>query len=114
MLAPARSRCRFGYGESRGFALGGSWASGGSWVFEVFEAGAWGWCVGSAGSVLRSQGTLGPVGLSRGRARGIRVSTFLCSLRPGPAAARGALLNRLRFQKQIPLNGLGLGSWLRP
>ena len=25
---------------------------------------------GSAGSVLRSQGTLGPVGLSRGRARG--------------------------------------------
>jgi hypothetical protein len=69
---------------------------------------------GSAGSVLRSQGTLGPVGLSRGRARGIRVSTFLCSLRPGPAAARGALLNRLRFQKQIPLNGLGLGSWLRP
>ena len=69
---------------------------------------------GSAGTVLRSQGTLGPVELSRWRARGIRMSTFLCSLRPGPAAARGALLNRLRFQKQIPLNGLGLGSWLRP
>jgi hypothetical protein len=42
---------------------------------------------GSAGSVLRSQGTLGPVGLSRCRATGIRMSTFLCSLRPGPAAA---------------------------
>ena len=42
---------------------------------------------GSAGSVLRSQGTLGPVGLSRGRARGIRMSTFLCSLRTDPAAA---------------------------
>ena len=68
---------------------------------------------GSAGSVLRSQGTLGPVGLSRYRARGIRMSTFLCSLRTDPAAARGALLNPLRFQKQILLNGLGLGSWLR-
>jgi len=57
------------------------WLSGG--------AGAGDQCLdgGSAGSVLRSQGTLGPVGLSRGRARGIRVSTFLCSLRPGPAAA---------------------------
>ena len=42
---------------------------------------------GSAGSVLRSQGTLGPAKLSRYRARGIRMSTFLCSLRPGPAAA---------------------------
>ena len=42
---------------------------------------------GSAGSVLRSQGTLGRVGLSRCRATGIRMSTFLCSLRPGPAAA---------------------------
>ena len=42
---------------------------------------------GSAGSVLRSQGTLGPAGLSRLRARGIRMSTFLCSLRPDPAAA---------------------------
>ena len=51
---------------------------------------------GSAGSVLRSQGTLGPVGLSRCRAMGIRMSTFLCSLRPGPAAAgllRGLSLN---------------------
>ena len=68
---------------------------------------------GSAGSVLRSQGTLGPVGLSRGRARGIRVSTFLCSLRTDPAAARGALWNPLRYQKQILLNGLGLGCLLR-
>jgi hypothetical protein len=42
---------------------------------------------GSAGSVLRSQGTLGPAELSRYRARGIRMSTFLCSLRPEPAAA---------------------------
>ena len=29
---------------------------------------------------------------------------------PMLAAARGALWNSLRFQKQIPLNGLGLGS----
>jgi hypothetical protein len=43
--------------------------------------------VRSAGTVLRSQGTLGPAGLSRSRARGIKMSTFLCSLRPGPAAA---------------------------
>jgi len=42
---------------------------------------------GSAESVLRSQGTLGPAKLSRYRARGIRMSTFLCSLRPGPAAS---------------------------
>ncbi len=42
---------------------------------------------GSAGSVLRSQGTLGPAELSRCRERGIRMSTFQCSLRPGPAAA---------------------------
>ncbi len=53
----------------------------------------WGWRLGlvggggSAGSVLRSQGTLGPAKLSRCRATGIRMSTFLCSLRPGPAAA---------------------------
>ena len=67
---------------------------------------------GSAGSVLRSQGTLGPVGLSRGRAMGVRVSTFQCSLRPDPAAARGALLNPLRCQKQILFNGSGLGSLL--
>ena len=42
------------------------------------------WPVGLRGSVLRSQGTLGPAGLSRWRATGIRVSTFLCSLRPDP------------------------------
>ena len=41
------------------------------------------------------------------------MSTFLCSLRTGPAAARGALWNPLRFQKQILLNGLGLGCLLR-
>jgi hypothetical protein len=67
--------------------------------FAVAEC--WGgrnWLVGgggSAGSVLRSQGTLGPVGLSRGRARGIRMSTFLCSLRTEPAAARSTLPNPL-------------------
>ena len=44
---------------------------------------------------------------------GVRVSTFLCSLRPDPAAARGALRDPLRCQKQILLNGLGLGSLLR-
>jgi hypothetical protein len=41
---------------------------------------------GSAGSILRSQGTLGPVGLSRGRATGF-VVRFQCSLRPDPATA---------------------------
>ena len=59
--------------------------------FAVAEWLGWRWGSvprwGSAGSVLRSQGTLGPAGLSRCRARGIRMSTFLCSLRPGPAAA---------------------------
>ena len=67
--------------------------------FAVAEC--WGWRRGlvggggSAGSVLRSQGTLGPVGLLRYRAGGIRVSTFLCSLRPEPAAARSTLPNPL-------------------
>jgi len=42
---------------------------------------------GSAGSALHSQGTWGQARRSRGRARGIRMSTFLCSLRPRPAAA---------------------------
>ena len=59
--------------------------------FAVAECRGWRWGSvprrGSAGSVLRSQGTLGPAKLSRCRARGIRMSTFLCSLRPGPAAA---------------------------
>ena len=41
--------------------------------------------VGSAGPVLRPQGTLGPVGPSRWRARGNRMSTFQCPLRTGPA-----------------------------
>jgi hypothetical protein len=39
----------------------------------------------SAGPGLRSQGTLGQVGLSLWRTRGIQVSTFLRSLRPGLA-----------------------------
>ena len=42
--------------------------------------------LGSAESVLRSQGTLGQARYSRCRARGILVSTFLCSLRPDSAA----------------------------
>jgi hypothetical protein len=46
--------------------------------------GAW---VGSAGLVLRSQGTSGQEGLSRWRARGMRVLTFQCSLRLSPASA---------------------------
>jgi hypothetical protein len=40
-----------------------------------------------AGSGLRSQGTWGQVGLSRCARGGFRMWTFLCSLRPGPAAA---------------------------
>ena len=40
---------------------------------------------GSAGSVLCSQGTWGQAGLSRCRARGNRVKTFLCSLWTDPA-----------------------------
>ena len=39
----------------------------------------------SAGPVLRSQGTWGQAGLSRWRARGNRVRTFLCLLWTGPA-----------------------------
>jgi len=39
----------------------------------------------SAGPVLRSQGTWGQAGLSRCRARGNRVWTFLCLLWTGPA-----------------------------
>jgi hypothetical protein len=67
--------------------------------FAVAEC--WGWRLGlvggggSAGSVLRSQGTLGPAKLSRYRAKGIRMSTFLCLLRPDPAAARSTLPNPL-------------------
>ena len=93
MLAPARSRCRFvDWGQKRGRSLtftqkgplslipkGGWWVRD-CWRGEVPRG-------GSAGSVLRSQGTLGPPELSRWRARGIRMSTFQCSLRPGPAAA---------------------------
>ena len=51
----------------------------GGWLFGALLG------VGSAGTVLRSQGTWGQARLSRGRAMGIRVSTFQCSLRPGPA-----------------------------
>ncbi len=79
----------------------------------------WGWRLGlvggggSAGSVLRSQGTLGPAKLSRCRARGIRVSTFLCSLRPGPAAAswigcsmRGSDSRRFGMRHRFSQKGL--------
>jgi hypothetical protein len=48
---------------------------------------AWRIGVGSAGTVLRTQEGSGEEWLSRWRARGDRVRTFLCSLRPEPAAA---------------------------
>jgi hypothetical protein len=68
--------------------------------------------LGSAGSVLRSQGTLGQARRSRCRAREILVSTFLCSLRPDSAAAgchgesRGFALGELGFRRLI----LGFGG----
>ena len=46
MLAPARSRCRFVPWGVAGLRLGELGLRGVSWVFEVFGAGAWGWCVG--------------------------------------------------------------------
>ena len=66
-----------GDGASLEFSLSG--LVGGSGVL-----GSW---VGSAGLVLRSQGTSGQEGLSRWRAWGMRVLTFQCSLRLRPAAA---------------------------
>jgi hypothetical protein len=66
-----------GDGASLEFSLSG--LVGGSGVL-----GSW---VGSAGLVLRSQGTSGQEGLSRWRAWGMRVLTFQCSLRLSPAAA---------------------------
>ncbi len=64
---------------------------GGTWGTGMLEwlGDSWGKLSGggSAGSVLRSQGTWGQAGLSRCRAMGIKMSTFLCSLQPGPAAA---------------------------
>jgi hypothetical protein len=68
--------------------------------------------LGSAESVLRSQGTLGQVWHSRCRARGILVSTFLRSLRPDLAGAgchgesRGFALGELGFRRLI----LGFGG----
>ena len=57
--------------------------------FAVTECRGWRWGSvprgGSAGTVLRSQGTWRQARLSRCRAMGNRVSTFQCSLRPGPA-----------------------------
>ena len=47
-------------------------------------------CDSSAGPGLYSQGTWGQGELSRWRARGNRVFTFRCGLRPGPAAAWGS------------------------
>ena len=66
-----------GDGASLEFSLSG--LVGGSGVL-----GSW---VGSAGLVLRSQGTSGWEGFSRWRARGMWVLTFQCSLRLSPAAA---------------------------
>ena len=58
------------------------------WVGDGRGLGSW---VGSAGLVLRSQGTSGWEGFSRWRARGMRVLTFQCSLRLSPAAATLAI-----------------------
>ena len=69
-------------------------------------------CMGSAGPVLRSQGTLGPAGTSRWRARGNRMSTFQCSLRTDPAPLRrwvrsaGPVL-----RSQGTLGPVGLSRW---
>ena len=67
---------RWGWRVEDGFLVGG------------FGLGSW---VGSAGLVLRSQGTSGWAGFSRWRARGMRVLTFQCSLRLSPAAATLAI-----------------------
>ena len=78
----------------------------------VLRVWRWGWVAGggSAGSVLRSQGTLGQEERSRCRADGIRVSTFQCSLRPDPAAAGNhqTLYRRLERFGWRTSGGLGL------
>jgi len=107
--------------------------SGAITCFAVAECRCWRWESeprrGSAGPVLRSQGTLGPAKLSRCRAMGIRVSTFLCSLRPDPAplgvigvAPRDRsfgrshkitllVLNTFRYRHHILLQGRALLPW---
>ena len=71
--------------------------------------------LGSAESVLRSQGTLGQARHSRYRATGILVSTFLCSLRPDSAAAlcygesRGFALGEFGLRGAWASGG---GSWV--
>ena len=97
MLAPARSRCRRcvrGGWLSVGLLGSDAWVYAlimvrGFWVGVALLVWRWGWVAGggSAGSVLRSQGTWGQEELSRYRADGIRMWTFQCSLRPDPAAA---------------------------
>ena len=71
-------------------------------------------CDGSAGPGLHSQGTWGQVKLSRWRARGNRVFTFQCSLRPGPAAAWGSpplrVLKRGPGRRKRKSRGPCLGS----
>jgi hypothetical protein len=74
------------YGDSRGFALGELGLRGGDLVFWRSLGSVRGVGLGSAETVLRSQGTLGQARHSRYRTRGILVSTFLCSLRPDSAA----------------------------
>ena len=58
-------------------------------AFALSEAGTRGWCLGegSAGSVLRTLGSLGKDGAFALCARG-GFDRFQCLLRPGPAAAR--------------------------
>jgi hypothetical protein len=71
-------------------------------------------CDGSAEPGLHSQGTWGQGELSRWRARGNRVFTFQCSLRPGPAAAWGSpplrVLKRGPGRRKRKSRGPCLGS----
>ena len=71
-------------------------------------------CDSSAGPGLYSQGTWGQGELSRWRARGNRVFTFRCALRPGPAAAWGSpplrVLKRGPGRRKRKSRGPCLGS----
>ena len=72
---------------------------------------------GSAGPVLRSQGTLGQARLSRGRATGIRMSTFLRSLRTGPAAAAASWWRRKALGRRgvgVPQRGTAYQPRVKP
>jgi hypothetical protein len=79
MLAPARSRCRFGCGVAHLFTQKGTLQQ--ITCGKLSEAGARGWCLGegSAGSVLRTQGSSGEGELSRcARGEGL-IASNACS-----------------------------------